>query len=528
MAKKTEDKSENKGPAGARPDPQALLQGLQKNMSKEQMQQLVAAMQKQQMAQMPKHKRYFMQFMQKVGPTMQAGVTHIDDFIKFVTRPSDEGRNDVIQSARGPILFGTWVAILFFGFGMMWAAIAPLDSASSAMGTVKSSTEKKVIQHRDGGILKEILVKQGDFVKEGEPLFILDDTSLRTQYESALTTFRTLKAEEGRLKSERDNLPYIEFSSKLLKDAEKYEVAKILETQKQVFKSRRSFLENSEKLTMQKIRQNEKQIEGLKEKKVALAKNREVLEDRLKSNQELFKQGIISKTQLADLERQSAEAKGNDLQIDAQILQYEQETSVLETQLSKEKSDFFSRALEQLKEVQKNLSEAKQRYVQAKEVLDRTIIRSPVDGTVNKIDLTTIGATVPQANPIAEISPEKDFLIVEARIKPQEIAYITPGMTATIRFGAFKSRTTPTFSGIVTSLSPDVVIDKNIPQGDNMFYIARIEINMEEFEKEAKRLNLKLLPGMQADVMIRRGTRTLLRYLLDPITDNMFKAFKEK
>ena len=161
-------------------------------------------------------------------------------------------------------------------------------------------------------------------------------------------------------------------------------------------------------------------------------------------------------------------------------------------------------------------------------MLDRTIIRAPVDGTVNKVDLTTIGSVVQQGAPIAGVSSEKDFLIVEAKISPRDIAYLAPGMTATIRFGAFKSRTTPTFTGVVTSLSPDVVIDRNIPQGENAFYIAKIEVDMDEFEKDAKRLNLKLLPGMQADIMIRRRTRTLLRYLLDPITDNTFKAFKEK
>ena len=202
----------------------------------------------------------------------------------------------------------------------MWAAIAPLDSASPAMGMVKSSTEKKQIQHREGGILKEILVKVGDSVKEGQPMFILDDTALKTQYQSALTTYRTFKAEESSLKAERDNLPYIEFSSKVLKDAEKYEVSQILETQKEVFRSRRKFLDNSEKLTMQKIRQNEKQIEGLREKKVDHAKTREVLEERLKSNKALFEKGIISKAALANLEMQYTEAKGNYLAIDAQII----------------------------------------------------------------------------------------------------------------------------------------------------------------------------------------------------------------
>ena len=491
------------------------------------MQQLVAAMQQQQMAQMPKHKRYFMQFMQYVGPRLQSGVIHIDEFIKFVTRPADHDRNDVVQAARGPILFGTWVAIIFFGFGMMWAATAPLDSAASAVGMVKSSTEKKEVQHREGGILKEILVKQGDSVKEGDPLLILDDTLAKTNYEAALGNYRTIKAEESRLKAERDNLPYIEFSSKLLKDAEKYDVSNILSTQRQVFKSRRAIIENEEKLVLQRISQNEKQIEALREKKVAHAKTREVLEEKLESYKSLFSKGVVSKAAMSQVEKEYTDAKSNDLAIDAEIIKTEQETTALETQLHKAKGEFFAKAVDDLKRAQHQLTEASQKYIQAKETLDRVVVRAPVDGIVNKLNLYTIGGTVPQGQTIVEISPDNDSLIIEAKISPKDIAYLSPGMIATIRFGAFKSRTTPSFEGIVTSISPDVVIDKTM-QGENAFYIARIEVDMEEFEKHAKRLNLKLLPGMQADVQVKRGTRTLLRYLLDPITDNMWNAFKEK
>lgn len=522
MADKTSGKPQNPK------DPQALLQGLQKNMSKEQMQQLVAAMQKQQMAQMPKHKRYFMQFMQTIGPKLQAGVTYIDEFIRFVTKSTDNDRNDVIQAARGPILFGTWVAIAFFGFGFMWAAIAPLDSASNAAGTVKSSTDKKIIQHREGGILRQILVKQGDFVKENQPLFVFDDTLARTAFEAAESQFRALKAEESRLKAERDGLPYIEFSSKLLKDAEKYEVSKILETQKNVFHSRRALIENEEKLTLQRISQNEKQIEAMKEKKIALAKTREILEERLKSNKTLFEKGVISKAAMAQIEKEYTDAKSNDLAIDSEIIRTEQETLNLQTQLEAKKAEFFSRALEELKRTQIQLSDVTKQYIQAKETLERIVVRAPVDGTIIKVEQTTIGAVLGQGSTLAELSPANDNLIIEARIAPKDIGYITPGMEATVRFIAFKSRTTPSFPGKVVSLSPDVIIDQRRPEGDNTYYIARIEVDKDEFEKDAKRLKLKLLPGMQADVQIRRGTRTLLRYLLDPITDNMFKAFKEK
>ena len=132
-------------------------------------------------------------------------------------------------------------------------------------------------------------------------------------------------------------------------------------------------------------------------------------------------------------------------------------------------------------------------------------------------------------NPIAEISPEKDVLIVEAKISPKDIAYVKVGQNAKMNFTAYKSRTTPTFNGTLVSISPDIVMEKQPGAPEPGYFIGRIEINMEEFNAEKERLNLTpLMPGMGADVTIIRGTRTLLRYMLDPITDNMFKAFKEK
>ncbi|MEY3196833.1 MAG: Alkaline protease secretion protein AprE, partial [Pseudomonadota bacterium] len=163
------------------------------------------------------------------------------------------------------------------------------------------------------------------------------------------------------------------------------------------------------------------------------------------------------------------------------------------------------------------------------DALERALIVSPVDGIVNVINTATIGGFVAGGQEIAEVSPEKDTLIVEAKISPKNIAYVHPGLKAKMNFTAFKGRTTPTFVGVVISVSPDLVQEKQPQPGmEGAYYIAHIEIDMTEFNKEAKRLNLTLLPGMGVDVNIVTGTRTLMRYLLDPVTDNMFRAFKEK
>lgn len=503
-------------------------------MSQDQMQKLIMAMQQKQLQEMPRHKRYFMQFMQKAGPKMQVAIHHIDRFINFVTKQSDKDRNDVLQASRGPILFGMWVAIIFFGFGGMWAAIAPLDSASPASGTLISSTNIKVLQNKDPGTIRDIFVKPGDRVKKGTPIIAFDETNFKTRHDAALNRFRTFKAAEGRLKAERDGLPYIEFSSRLLKDAEKYEVAKIIATERQIFKASRDLMMNLEKLTEQRINQNMQQIEGLKEKKAAAAKTREVLEERLKANKSLFAKGIISKAQMSDIERQYAEAKSNDLITDSEILRLQEESSKISVELAEKKAEMLNRIVNQLEDTQQKLEEARQNYIDSKDALDRAVITSPVDGIVNDLKVKTPGMVVGAGTQLAEISPLNDALIVEAKFSPRNIAYISPGMKTKLRFGAFKSRTTPVFDGEVISISPDIIRDPQQPlmndkgQAEAAFYVARVEIDMDDFNKQAKRLNLELLPGMQAEVQIITGTRTLLRYLLDPITDNMFKGFIEK
>ncbi len=506
------------------------IPGLPAGMSQDQMAKLIAAMQQQQIQAQPKYKQGLMKLMQYITPKLQSAVHNLDRFVNFVTQPSDRDRNDVVQAARSPILFGTYVIIIFFVFGGIWASIAPLDSASAVMGTVISSTNKKVLQAPDNATVKEILVKQGDHVRAGDTLVTFDETRFKTNHDAVLSQYRSLKAAESRLIAERDNLTHINFSPELLKDAEKSEVAQILETQRHIFNSKRELITNVENHTNQRIEQTHKNIEGLKEKKKSSEKQYEMMDERLKSAKSLFAKGIIHKAALMEIESKYTDTKSNNLATDAEIIRNEQEVSRLKIELMEKQSEMFTRTLSELKETQMHLSEAREKYVQAKDALDKTILTAPVDGTVSIVHVKTTGTVVGAGTPIVEVSPDKDFLVVEAKISPKQIGYIHAGLNAKLRFSAFKSRTTPVFNGTVMSVSPDAIEERspNPQTGESTYYAARIEIDMDEFNKEAKRLDLKLIPGMQSEIQITTGTRTLLRYLLDPITDNMFKAFKEK
>lgn len=187
--------------------------------------------------------------------------------------------------------------------------------------------------------------------------------------------------------------------------------------------------------------------------------------------------------------------------------------------------------LKELKDTQASATEMRERYIHAKDSLDHAVLTSPVDGIVIVLNYHTIGGVVhPGGLPVAEISPSRDFLVVEAKIPARNIDSVHVGLLAKMRFSAFKSRTTPMFTGKVVSISADVVVDRNAQPGttDPNVYMARIEMDMDEFNKVAEIRGIKLHPGMQAEVQIVTGTRTLLKYLFDPITDTMFKAMKEK
>lgn len=449
----------------------------------------------------------------KITKIIQDILYYLDRFINYTTKKTDSDRNEVLQVARSPILFGTYVIIFLVLIGGVWSSCAPLNSAAVAIGFVVPSSNKKLIQHQEGGIISKIYVAQGDKVKEGDKLIELEDTKVKSQYESILSQYRHALAAESRLIAERDSKDKIEFPEFLVNDISLPEVARIIHTQENLFQSKKEVY-NSEKEALSQ------RIESLKAKKVASVKGLEVAQDRLKAMNALHQKGFAHKAALLQIEEKVAGYKSEVASTNHAIT--ENEIAVINLQ-----NKYTEKTLTELKDSQAQVAHLKEQYIALKDSLNRIVIKSPVDGIVNSLNVHTIGGVIGSA-PIMEISPIHDNLIIEARVPNRYIDSVHEGLKANIRFSAFKSRTTPTFSGKVMTISPDIISqDRNGPQQEP-FYLARIEIDMDEFNKFAKPKNLELHPGMQAEVQIITGSRTLLRYMLDPITDTMFRSFKEK
>ena len=462
---------------------------------------------------------------------MQNSVKFIDYFIDFVIRKDSSKTNDVVKASRSPVMFGTFVIVFFVIFGLLWASTAPLDSAAYALGTVVSNTKKKSINHPEGGIIKDIYVKLGDKVHEGDKLLEFDETRIKAEYESMLSQYRTLVATEKRLLAEingDDEVIYPEF---ITKNRSVPYVAKIIETQNNLFRSKNDLKTSEKQSSREKIKQLHKQIEGQRAKIEAVQKTIEVTKDRLDATKKLYDKGFAQKSVLLELEAKLANATGDTAITETEIARLEQEITRTEIELINLDSKYSANALNELKETQVNLTQAREKLFSYEDSLKRVIIRSPVDGTINNLNYFTIGSSIPPQQPILEVSPADDKLIIEAKIEPKNIDSIQIGLESKIRFSAFKSRTTPLFTGTVISLSPDIIIPTQAhPQDPTAggYYLAQIELNMQEFAEIADTRKLTLHPGMQAEVQIITGTRTLLRYLLDPVIDAMFKGFKEK
>lgn len=494
-------------------------------LSQEQIKQLLGMMQAKQSV--PAHKKYIQNFLVAITKIAQDSTKYLDQFIKFILNKEDLDKNDVIKTARGPILFGTYIIIIFFVFGGLWSALAPLDSAATAIGVVIPSTKRKIIQHPRGGIVKAIYVQVGDHVKKGEKILELDEIESKAAYETTLNAYRSSLATECRLIAERDDLKEIVFDEFLLKDKDLPEVATLLRTEIELFNSKEEAYRKKVESLNQRHTQIDKQLEGLDAKKTASKKQNEIFKERLEAADKLLKKGFLNKAQYQEIEAKFAHAEAELANIDTEIARIHQAKAQDEAEMLSYHNQYLTQIMDELHKTQHAKNEAKERYTQAKDGYEKIVIRSPVDGTIIEMNMHTIGGVLGQG-PVAEILPTDDNLVIEAKIPSKNIDSVHVGLKTKVRFSAFKSRTTPSFSGVVTSLSPDTIQDKQPTGPQEPMYLARIEIDMNEFNKIAKKAKLTLRPGMQAEVQIVTGTRTLLQYLLSPISDTMFNSLNER
>jgi epimerase transport system membrane fusion protein len=414
--------------------------------------------------------------------------------------------------------------ILLFGFGgfLLWAALAPIEGAAVAHGVLVVKSARKTIQHFEGGIVDEILVREGDQVQAGDILIHLDDTEASSQLESVRSQYVALAARSARLLAERDNLSEISFPSQLLQMQQQLRINEAIDGERRVFEARRQALNGEKTVLRQRAEQLAEQILGLQAQEQSKRKRIRLYQEEIDGLKELFAKGLGDKSRLREWERLVAELEGECAEHQAAIAAARVQISETELQIVQREREFRTEVVSELRDIETRLTDLSERMRALEKTLQRTEIRAPVSGSIVGMALHTIGGVIRPGEDILDIVPNNESLIVEAQVSPIDIDRVFPGLEADLRMSAFNARTTPEIPGRVLTVSADSLTNQHDGQS---YYLARIQVTDDGLDSLEGRV---LQPGMPVEVMIKTGERTFLEYLLRPITDIFARAFKEE
>ena len=358
------------------------------------------------------------------------------------------------------------------GFGA-WAGLAPLDSAVVAPGVVAVESSRKTIQHIDGGIVSEILVREGDRVGADTALIRLDDTLARAQLEIIRSQYLAQRAQEARLTAERDGFPEVQFPPDLLAEQGDSRVHEAVVGEERVFQARRTALAGEEEVLTQRVEQLQEQIHGLEALSASKARRIDLYQEEIVGLKDLFGKGLGDKNRLREAERLLAEVEGERGEHQAAIAAGRVQIGETRLQIVQIRREFTSEVVADLRTVQTRLSDLRERVRALTKTLERTVIRAPVSGDVVAMGVHTVGGVIRPGDHLLDIVPAGEPLVVEARVQPHDIERVAPGLKAEIRLSAFNARTTPTVDGYTLTVSADRLTD---PATHLAYYLARIQV----------------------------------------------------
>lgn len=426
------------------------------------------------------------------------------------------------HAIRRYLLAGVATCILLVGGVGSLAAVTEISGAVIATGTLVVDSSVKKVQHPTGGVVGEIRVREGDAVKSGDVLVRLDATLARTNLAIVAKGLDEFEARLARLEAERDGRETITFPQQLASRENDPAIARIMAAERLLFEFRRRARIGQKAQLTERIAQLAEEISGLTEQKGADQQEIELIGTELEGIRKLWEKKYVSIQRMTALQREAIKLEGEHGQLTASIAQAKGRCAEIELQIVQIDQDLHSQVAAELREVQGRISEFVERKVAAEDELKRVDIRSPQDGIVHQLAVHTVGGVLSAGDPIMLIVPVADKLTVEARIAPQDIDQVTSGQKAVLRLSAFNQQTTPQLTGVLTRISADLTIDERSGLG---FYTARVMLPQEEL---AKLNGLTLAPGMPSEVFFPTADRTMLSYLVKPLSDQVQRAFREE
>lgn len=436
-------------------------------------------------------------------------------------RGPDAPAADLSGDWQRPVRLGFGVVAVTFGALGGWASLAELDSAVVASGAIVVESERKAVQHLEGGIVREILVAENAHVTENEVLVRFDTTQARAGRQMARLALFSALAEEARLLAEAEGDEDVAFPDELRGSLDEPDIRRVADDQRRQFRERRSSRWTETAILQERIAQAQRQIEGAQAQREAALQQMDSLADEAGRLRPLAAKGLVPLSRVATLDRQAAELKGRVGALDAdgeRLLRSIGEARFQVEQVARRAAEEVSGTLAQTRA---KLADAREKLAVAEDVLARNDVRAPRSGRVVGLKVHTIGAVARPGDTLMEVVPEEDALLVAAKMSPVDVNNVRAGLPAEVRLPSFKARTTPVAIGEVRSVAADALRDEVTRQP---YYELRISVQVSRFPDA---IRSKLKPGMPAEILVATGERTVLAYLLQPLGDAMRRGMRE-
>tara|TARA_Y100001956_G_C4111142_1_gene182508 strand:- start:186 stop:1496 length:1311 start_codon:yes stop_codon:yes gene_type:complete len=423
-------------------------------------------------------------------------------------------------SLKGPIVSGLTILLIFLVGATAWASSAKLASAIIAVGQLKVDSNRKQIQHLDGGIVNQILVSDGQSVKKGDTLVILDPVQAKSSLGIVAGALFTAELKRSRLQAERDNTEQPDFTRFLHREHE--DKNSLIDAQQSLFSIRRSVQVSQQEILHQQIENLKSQISGFESQQASTKTQIEISKDELVNLKNLKARGLVGNERLLELERNLAQLEGRAGELVSSIASAKASIDEKRLELIRVKRSFHEQVLAELQDVESEIIDLQERANAATHHLQQMVVKAPVDGLIVGLNVHTEGGVVVPGQLLMEIVPDNDALIVEGQVLPTDVDDLRVGQSARVKLSGFQQRTTPELTGMLQYVSADSMLDE---RSGMTYFIIRVSIAAEEL---AKLPSEGLIPGMPAEVFVQTGERTALEYLLQPLSDTIDRAWREK
>ena len=440
---------------------------------------------------------------------------------------TSQDKKDEMGSARRSIrlhlIIGLVVVLVLAGGFGGWASTVPISGALIAPGSVVVDSNVKKVQHPTGGVVGEVRVRDGDVVKAGDIVVRLDETVVRASLAIVVKTLNGLWARAARLEAEQRGTDRIVFPAMLTDRAEDPDVRDVMASETKLFDVRVNGRSGQKAQLRERVTQLNEEISGLQAQEAAKDKEIALVEKELVGVRQLYDQHLVQITRLTTLERDAARLSGERAQYIASRAQAKGKITETELQIIQVDKDMVSEVSKDLRETNDKIGEFVERKVTAEDQLRRIDIRAPQDGMVLQSTVHTVGGVITAGDAIMMIVPQADALSVEAKVNPVDIDKLQIGQKTLLRLSAFNQRTTPELNGVVTRVSADVTTDQRTGQS---YYTIRVSLPPKEVARLGE--DVKIIPGMPVEAFVQTGDRTMLSYLMKPLSDQLMRAFREK